>query len=109
MKLLGEEYWEIVNRHYDAMDDPEYIKELIRRKQLWGIFEDGALAGFIGQHFEGSMGLLEVLPQYRKQGYGKILEAFMIRHVLGQGRTPFCQVFDGNTASARLQERLRCV
>lgn len=106
VKLLGMEYWETVNEHYDTMDDPEYIQELIMRKQLWGVFEDGELAGFIGQHFEGSMGLLEVLPQYRKKGYGKILEAFLIRYVLSQGRTPFCQVFDGNTASARLQERL---
>ncbi len=109
VQLLGAEYRDIVDRNYDAMDDPEYIGELIERKQLWGIFEQGELAGFIGQHLEGSMGLLEVLPQYRNKGYGKILEVFLIRRTLSQGRRPFCQVFEGNEASARLQERLGMV
>lgn len=109
VRLLGPEYQDIVNRHYDAMDDPEYIGELMERRQLWGIFEKGELAGFIGQHLEGSMGLLEVLPQYRKRGYGKVLEVFLIRHVLAQGRQPFCQVFEGNDRSAGLQRRLGLV
>lgn len=52
------------------------------------------------------MGLLEVLPRYRRKGYGAVLEAFLIRHMLSLGRTPFCQVFEGNTASEKLQQKL---
>jgi len=43
VQLLGAEYRDVVDRNYDAMDDPEYIGELIERKQLWGIFEQGEL------------------------------------------------------------------
>ncbi|MDO4330029.1 MAG: hypothetical protein Q4C66_11930 [Lachnospiraceae bacterium] len=30
----------------------------------------------------------------------------VIRHMLSQGRTPFCQVFEGNVVSERLQQKL---
>lgn len=106
VRLLDERYLEIVIRYYDAMDDPAYIRELMERGQLWGIFEKEDLAGFIGEHLEGSMGLLEVLPEYRRKGYGTVLEAFLIRRMLSQERTPFCQVFEGNVVSEKLQQKL---
>ncbi|MFQ7452543.1 MAG: GNAT family N-acetyltransferase [Flavonifractor plautii] len=38
---------------------------------MLGAFVDGTLAGFAGFHGEGSIGLLEVLPAYRRRGLGK--------------------------------------
>lgn len=65
----------------------------------------GKPVGFIGEHLEGSMGLLEILPGYRGKGYGTELESFMICHMLEKGQRPFARlkritaipcVFSGN-------------
>lgn len=56
--------------------------------QLWGLFEDGQLAAFIGVHHEGSMGILEVLPEYRRRGLAMALEGWLIRWHLERGWTP---------------------
>lgn len=87
-------------------NEPDYIYELIRKKHLWGLFENQQLAGFIGIHDEGSMGLLEVLPQYRRKGYGMMLESYLINEYLKQGLVPYCQVIDGNEKSLKLQQKL---
>ena len=43
--------------------------------------ENGGLAGFIGIHTEGSIGLLFVLPEQRRKGYAEELESFMKRGI----------------------------
>ena len=49
---------------------------------MTGAFLDGVLAGLIGIHEEGSIGMLEVLPAYRRRGLGYALEAGAIRRAL---------------------------
>lgn len=61
---------------------------------------------FIGRHAEGSIGLLEVLPQYRRRGLATLLQSYMIGLELSRGRVPYGQVFDGNDASLALQQSL---
>ena len=73
---------------------------------MFGIDAEGELAAFAGVHAEGSMGMLEVLPAYRRRGMGEALEAWLIGWMLERGRVPFCQIFDGNEASLRLQKKL---
>ena len=51
------------------------------------------------------MGILEVLPEYRRRGYGLALEQFLIAWHLERGWTPFGHVIDGNEASIRLQKK----
>ena len=63
------------------------------------------VAGFIGTHSEGSMGMLEVLPEFRRKGYGLALEQFLIAWHLSRGWTPFGHVIDGNEPSLRLQQK----
>ncbi len=92
--------------HYHLFDDAgPYLAERIAAGRMWGAFEDGALAGFIGTHAEGSMGILEVLPEFRRRGYGLALERFLIAWHLARGWTPFAHVIDGNEASIRLQKK----
>jgi tRNA (guanine37-N1)-methyltransferase len=62
--------------------------------------------GFIGKHAEGSMGLLEVLPENRRQGLARTLESFLIDRELREGNLPYCQVFRDNAASLALQKKL---
>ena len=93
-------------QHYKLFSHAEpYLIERIQAGRLWGLFEDGRLAGFIGTHSEGSMGMLEVFPEYRRKGYGMMLESFLIRWHLERGWTPFGHVVDGNEASIRLQQK----
>jgi GNAT superfamily N-acetyltransferase len=106
IRVLSSDYTDWIFDNYDAMNDRHYIETLIRRKQLWGIFDGDTLAGFIGEHLEGSIGLLEVLPAYRRKGYGYRLEAFLINHILEAGRIPFCQVVTDNASSLALQRKL---
>ena len=52
------------------------------------------------------MGLLEVLPEYRRRGLGEALERNAINRALEAGWTPYGQVFCSNEVSRRLQEKL---
>lgn len=104
--LLTKEHALMVKENYQHSDDPQYIDELIENKHMWGLFEQGEFAGFIGIHDEGSMGLLEVLPSYQRRGYGMMLEGYLIHYYLHQGWIPYCQVIEGNEASLQLQKKL---
>ena len=85
--------------------DERYLAEAIDRGML-GAFVDGALAGFIGTHDEGSMGMLHVRPQYRRQGLAEALEQAMIARLLKRGQIPFAHVEVGNAPSLALQRKL---
>ena len=65
--------------------------------------------GFIGEHSDGSMGLLNILPEFRHRGYAEELERIMIDDTLRRGLVPFCQVELDNSASMQLQEKLGLV
>lgn len=107
IRPLGQEYAPCLAAHYHPEENNlAYLRERIACGQMWGLFDGEALAGFIGMHDEGSMGLLEILPEYRRRGYGYLLEGNLIRLHLERGWVPFCHVVAGNHASLRLQEKL---
>ena len=64
------------------------------------------LIGFIGEHLEGSMGLLYVFPEFRRQGFGSALEKICISETLKKSFIPFGQVEKDNQASLALQKRI---
>lgn len=105
IRLLTEEHLDFLLANY-RQEDSEYLAWLLERRALFGLFREGELAGFIGKHAEGSMGLLEVLPAFRRQGIGQTLESFMIDRELRAGNRPYCQVFRENAASLALQKKL---
>ena len=93
--------------HYHLLDDAQgYFSYCVDTEQIWGLYENDRLAGFIGLHSEGSMGMLEVLPEYRHKGYGYALEAHLIDVHLQRGWVLYCHVIDGNEASLHLQRKL---
>ncbi|MDR0889533.1 MAG: GNAT family N-acetyltransferase [Oscillospiraceae bacterium] len=97
----------LASKHYHLWDDTlDYLTERLQAGRLWGLYEDGKLAGFIGMHSEGSVGMLEILPEYRRRGLGTQLENYLIRLHLQRGWKPFCHIVEGNAASIRLQEKL---
>ena len=60
----------------------------------------------MGLHADGSMGLLQVFPEYRKLGIGRAIEIFFINFCLDRGWVPYGQVRCDNEASFSLQEHL---
>lgn len=84
----------------------ENIKNSIIKNKLIGAFINNNLCGFIGEHEEGSIGMLEVFGEYRRRGIGAILESAAINKALDEGRIPFGEVIIDNEISLRLQKKI---
>jgi len=95
----------VVLAHYSSLPDPDYIKSRIAAGML-GIYVDNQLAGFIGTHPEGTIGMLEILPEFRRRGLAFVLESAMMKRQQSLGRLPFAQIIAGNEASIALHEKL---
>ena len=97
-------YMDQVLEHYKLVSDPDYIRQVIVSGSLFGAFLEEKLVGFVGWHKEGSMGMLEVFPEYQRRKLGKTLETYIVNLTLERGHTPYGQVVVGNERSMRLQE-----
>ena len=106
IRLLDQSHADFVHAHYHMVDDVAYIRERIDAG-MFGVFFGDTLAVFVGTHEEQTMGLLEVLPDYRRLGLAFAVEAHLINHLLSIGQTPFCQVAIHNEPSLALQRKLR--
>ncbi len=95
----------VVENYHNPGAYAEHIRGRIEEGMVGGII-DGHLAGFAGIHQEGAMGMLEVLPEFRRQGLAEVLETAVINQQLQRGRLPYCHVRVGNTASEALQQKL---
>jgi len=105
IEALGPQWVDTISRNYH-MDGAPYIRGRIDAGEIWGAFRDEELTGFIGLHDEGSMGLLVVFDQYRRQGIAEYLVVDLANRLLAQGRTPHDHIIVGNTASESLQRKL---
>lgn len=106
IRQLDLSYADYLNATYELIDDEEYVKERISAGVVHGIFVDGQLAGYIGTHGEGSIGMLYVDERFRHRGLAADLEGFMFNRDLKAGRTPYGQVILSNSASISLQEKV---
>lgn len=88
------------------MISPEELAEVVRRKSILLGYDQGQLIGFIGEHLEGSMGILYIFPEYRHKGFGTALQNYLIAKTMEKGFIPFGQVEKGNQNSMRLQEKI---
>ena len=109
IRKLSEEDIPFLLKHYiEPGVNETYIRNAVERGML-GIFEEDQLAGFIGSHDEGSMGMLVILPQYRGKHYAEALETEMIRYLMDRGHFVYCQIETDNDASIHLQNKLGMV
>ena len=105
LELLGQEWAQYVYDHYShPFGGVAYIQRAIGRGMM-GAFVDGTLAGFAGFHAEGAIGMLEVLPAYRRQGLGNILLRAVVRLALERGQYAFGQIIEDNEPSLVLHRR----
>lgn len=105
IRQLEQNQMDVILEHYDKLSNNE-IKELLKNENLFGGYKNGTLIGFVGNHLEGSIGLLEVFPQYRRLGYGITLESYMVNQMLEKGLVPFGQIEINNEKSISLQNKL---
>ena len=106
LRPLEPELAAFVYEHYTnsgLMELPD-VEAAVRRGML-GAFVDGACAGFVGFHSEGSIGFLEVLPPYRRRGLGEVLLLGAVRMAMERGQYPFAQVIAGNAPSLALHRK----
>lgn len=106
IRTLTEEFIPFVAEHYSEIGSPEYVTERIRHGAVYGAFYDEKIVGFIANHEEGSIGMLYVLPEYRKRHVAMALETYCMNLAVERGEIPYGQVVLGNEASIRLQEKM---
>lgn len=95
----------VLTEHYQMISEEELAAVVRRRSILLG-YEQGRLVGFVGEHLEGSMGLLYVLPAFRRRGFGTALQTHCIIRTMEQGFVPFGQVEKDNQSSLLLQKKI---
>lgn len=95
----------LIRQVYDKLTDEE-LAQIRQLHHLYVGHKEGIPVGFIGSHLEGSIGLLEILPEYRRKGYGSELEKFMFNKFLEWGLTPYGQVEEWNEKSYQLQQKM---
>lgn len=79
---------------------------LLAQGAFLGGFEGDELVGFVGEGLDGSIGMLEVFPGHRRQGWGRALESAKINQVLARGDVPWMRAFPRNKAFLKLQDKL---
>lgn len=97
--------FDFVRAVYRTVDDDAYIRDRIEEGML-GAWYKGRLAGFMGTHSDGSMGLLEVLPEYRRLGIGKALEFELIRKLRIEGRRTYGNIVKANELSLMIHQKI---
>jgi len=108
LRVLGPSFLRAFLEHYshpEWLEDGEVETALAEGKVIGG-FEDGRLCGFVAEHTEGSIGMLEVFPPYRRRGWARALEGAKINQHLSLGYVPWGQVWPDNVASLALQRSL---
>lgn len=67
IKLLQEDFIELVKNNYSELSlcNNGYIEERVKNREMYGAFLGNRLSGFIGFHEEGSIGMLEVISEFR--------------------------------------------
>lgn len=96
---------DVIIEHYHRLSKND-IEVLLSNGDIFGGYRDDTLIGFIGIHLEGSIGLLEIFPEYRSLGYGTILESFMVNKMLDDGFVPYAHIEFNNSNSLGLQKKL---
>lgn len=106
IKVLSTDYASFIDGFYKAIGPNESSMYALERKEVLGIFEDNELAGIIGMHPEGCVGMLHIFDRYRRKGYAELLEKAIINKLIKEKKRIFCEVIDGNEISMHLQAKL---
>lgn len=105
IRLAKEENLKLIYETY-RKETEEGLREIWERGELFCAYKEGKMVGFAGVHLEGSVGLLEIFPEYRGKGYGAAMEAHVINYMVRNGRVPWGHVITDNELSLKIQKRI---
>lgn len=108
VRTLTSAYAGIIRERYSH---PEYLapgelEALLDAGAFLGGFEDGRIVGFVGEHADGSMGMLEVFEGARRRGWGTELAAAKIARTIEAGNVAWAAVWPDNEASLALERSM---
>ncbi|MBQ3234873.1 MAG: GNAT family N-acetyltransferase [Clostridia bacterium] len=98
----------LVKENYSLNYTDEQIVNVLSGRFLLGGFIGGEICGFVGMHDELSVGLLQVLPKFKRRGIGSILLKTCVNYCIDNNFVPFCHVRSENFASIELHKKLNC-
>lgn len=106
-KLIpDEETIKFVAATYSLHYDEAAVREVIANLGMYGVFSGEKIAAYIGRHEEGSVGLLEVMPEFRRRGLGNFLVRYAAARVADEGKIAYAQIVEGNAGSLSLHEKM---
>ena len=94
---------------FKSEDSEIFVKHLLELYPSSGITtESGQLCGWVLTYPYGAIGIMHVMPEFRRRGLAKAIVAHHIEKwtVYGWGCQPFCYIVDDNSASKSLFEAL---
>ncbi len=107
VRCLDESYLCFVKDTYKTFGDDEYILGRLEAGDLFGAFdENGNIMGFCGYHDDGLLGMLEVLPEYRRKGVATGLMTYLINNDIRRGYIPYSQIHITNESSKQLHRKM---
>ena len=84
LRALDESFYPAVRAQYTLIGDDDLMKTL-QRHDVIGAFNGDTLAGFMGWHDDGTLGLLEVYPAYRRRGVASHILDLILEEAKSRG------------------------
>lgn len=105
---LEPEMASFIHDHYEYSHiiSKKYIKDRIKAGPAFGIMENGKPVGWVMTHEEGTMGILQVLPEYRRRGLAFKLDCALVNSLRKMGKPCISHIVKGNTASLSVSEKM---
>jgi len=86
-----------------ASDSDDYLRNMLQRNQSRGVFLNGEIVSAIVFNGTGFLAMLHTLPEFRRQGFGKLCMRELIGSLGKEGFVPCCTVDIKNTDSQAFQ------
>ncbi len=87
----------------------EDIKRLMQNFTFYATYTGGEISGYIGRHDEGSIGLLEIMPKFRRKGLGAFLVDYSVKMVNEQGDIAYCNIETTNEKSLKMHLKMNFI
>ena len=85
------------------------IKRLMTNYAFYATYTGGELSGYIGRHDEGSIGLLEVFPKFRRMGLGAFLVDYSVLKLTQKGEIAYCNIETTNEKSLKMHLKMNFI
>lgn len=97
---------DFVTETYTLGFSRDEIKKLMQRFSFYATYTNGEISGYIGRHDEGSIGILEIMPKFRRKGLGAFLVDYSVKQLIKNGEIAYCNIEMQNENSLKMHEKL---